>query len=640
MAAAVLNQRPGWRSPSFWLVVAALAAFVVVLYRTAWLCDDALITLRTVDNFLGGHGLRWNVADRVQISTHPLWMFVVSGFVAVTGEFYYTVLAVAGGLSIVVLLLIVFRVAVDRTAAVVGAVALLFSGAFVDFSTGGLEDSLTHLLLVLFFLACTRNDDQSYRRVALIAGIAALSRIDAILLFVPALLLLPAGPLGRRARSFTFGMAPFVAWLAFAFFYFGTPFPMPAYAKAFCHGVPAGDLAAQSLHYFAWSMKNDPITLPLIAGGVLLAFWRRQRGEVLAAVGVLLYLAYIVKVGGDFMGGRFFTSPLVIAVCLLVRVPWGQRPAVAAICAVGVGLGAFMGPNPTFTTGPKYVAIAPDEHGIGNERAMYYPLYGLRSPKRAPLVAGGIGEALAGDGHTLPIIAVRGGLAGTAGFFGGPEVHLVDPMLIDPLLARLPIKTAGEWRIGHFERRIPEGYLETLKRGDVALHHAGLARYYERLRFVTRGPLWSWQRLSDAFSLLVGGGGDDLRAFVESDYRKPPRPVVLQNAVARRIPDSTPWSKCHVIYDGGLEVRFNGVQSARRLEVGLNAQHAYELVFLSGSTEVGRTKQQAVNKPLGGVSAYQIEVPTTVTSGFDRVLVLPSPSLDSIYALSFLRLLK
>jgi len=32
--------------------------FVVVLVRTAWVCDDAYITFRTVDNFVHGHGLR------------------------------------------------------------------------------------------------------------------------------------------------------------------------------------------------------------------------------------------------------------------------------------------------------------------------------------------------------------------------------------------------------------------------------------------------------------------------------------------------------------------------------------------------------------------------------------------------------
>ena len=64
--------------------------FLIVLVRTAWVCDDAYIVFRTVDNFLHGDGLRWNVAERVQTYTNPLWMFVISSLVFLTREYYYT----------------------------------------------------------------------------------------------------------------------------------------------------------------------------------------------------------------------------------------------------------------------------------------------------------------------------------------------------------------------------------------------------------------------------------------------------------------------------------------------------------------------------------------------------------------------
>ena len=72
-----------------------LGLFAVVLVRTAWVSDDAYITFRTVDNFLAGYGLRWNVGERVQTYTHPLWMFLVSGATAVLREPYYASLALA-----------------------------------------------------------------------------------------------------------------------------------------------------------------------------------------------------------------------------------------------------------------------------------------------------------------------------------------------------------------------------------------------------------------------------------------------------------------------------------------------------------------------------------------------------------------
>mgnify|MGYP001770324793 CR=1 FL=1 len=76
---------------SLWLVLATL--YVVIVWRTAWVGDDAFITLRTVDNFVHGYGLRWNVAERVLSYTHPLWMFVVLAVYAVTREPFYSLIA-------------------------------------------------------------------------------------------------------------------------------------------------------------------------------------------------------------------------------------------------------------------------------------------------------------------------------------------------------------------------------------------------------------------------------------------------------------------------------------------------------------------------------------------------------------------
>jgi len=67
-----------------------LLLYAFVLIRTAWLSDDAYITLRTVSNLLQGYGPVWNVAERVQAYTHPLWMLSLAAAIGITGEFYYT----------------------------------------------------------------------------------------------------------------------------------------------------------------------------------------------------------------------------------------------------------------------------------------------------------------------------------------------------------------------------------------------------------------------------------------------------------------------------------------------------------------------------------------------------------------------
>ncbi len=61
---------------NFILPIAAVLFYTYLLIRTAWLCDDAYISYRVVDNFVNGYGLKWNISERVQAYTHPLWLFL------------------------------------------------------------------------------------------------------------------------------------------------------------------------------------------------------------------------------------------------------------------------------------------------------------------------------------------------------------------------------------------------------------------------------------------------------------------------------------------------------------------------------------------------------------------------------------
>ena len=130
--------------------------FAIVLVRTAWICDDAYINFRTIDNFLHGHGLRWNVAERVETFTDPLWVFLLSAAVAVTREFYFTTIALSLALSIAAVALYVTRAAADSRTAAAGLLILLCSKAFVDYSTGGLENPLGHFFIVVHGLLSRR----------------------------------------------------------------------------------------------------------------------------------------------------------------------------------------------------------------------------------------------------------------------------------------------------------------------------------------------------------------------------------------------------------------------------------------------------------------------------------------------------
>jgi hypothetical protein len=59
-------------------IAGALVIFGASALKLAWVFDDAFITFRTIDNFVGGYGLRWNIAERVQTFTHRLWLMVLT----------------------------------------------------------------------------------------------------------------------------------------------------------------------------------------------------------------------------------------------------------------------------------------------------------------------------------------------------------------------------------------------------------------------------------------------------------------------------------------------------------------------------------------------------------------------------------
>ena len=58
----------------------------MICLRNAWMCDDAFLSLRTLENWMSGVGLSWNPGVRVQAYSHPLWLFFLAVPYVVTRE--------------------------------------------------------------------------------------------------------------------------------------------------------------------------------------------------------------------------------------------------------------------------------------------------------------------------------------------------------------------------------------------------------------------------------------------------------------------------------------------------------------------------------------------------------------------------
>jgi hypothetical protein len=259
---------------------------------------------------------------------------------------------------------------------------------------------------------------------------------------------------------------------------------------------------------FALSLRQDPITLIATLAIAALVFVRGDRLRRALAAGALLYLLYVLRIGGDFMSGRFFSAPLFLCVACLATsdalLPKQSR-AFALLAALALPL---LGQTPPAFTGADfgkgYEMVANQAHDV---RAVFFPVASLT---HAPLFTTEPPDhSWARAGHDLrraardPAQRVHVADAlGFAGYYAGPDVHIVDHWaLADPLLARMP---AIEGTRGHYTRAIPEGYLETLALGKNVIREPTVAAYYAQLALVVRGPLWSMARMRAIWQLNTG----------------------------------------------------------------------------------------------------------------------------------------
>ena len=496
--------------------------FAVVVLRNAWIHDDAYITYRTVDNFINGYGLRWNSAERVQTYTHPLWMFVVAAAYFLTHEIFFTVIFVSLALSVATILL-VFAAADSVAAGCLGVLVLTFSKAFVDYSTSGLENPLTHFVFGSFLVLYFRRETTltTLYLLASLAALGAVNRTDTLLLFLPALLwVLLRVERARGLAVIAAGFMPLLLWETFSLFYYGFLFPNTAYAKLFDTGVGAGERAIHGLYYLLNSARIDPLTLLVTGAGIAAGVWSRDRRQICVVGGITAYLAYVVLIGGDFVTGRFLSAPLLAAVVLLSR--WHPIPrralVVAAMLVIGVGLGSSDPPPLSTAAAGSEGKTLMDAHGIADERAYYYPYTGFLRALQHVRVSNHPWalEGLEARNQRVPLV-VRADI-GFFGFYAGPQVHVVDVWgLADPLLARLPARADHNWRVGHFTRAIPDGYLETLASGKNRIADRQLAARYDNLSLITRGRLLDSTRLREIWKANTSESPPPSHAVVPHD---------------------------------------------------------------------------------------------------------------------------
>ena len=625
-----MSSTRSWTIPARAALTATALAFALAVVCHAWVGDDAWITLRTVENAAQGHGLVWNLAERVQTYTHPLWMLILLGAHLVTGELYLTTMVVSLVVSFASAALLARRGVGSVPGAALALGLCAASRAFVDYSTSGLENPLTHLFIVLFWVRYQRRPwEKTARRIfdlTLVAALAGTNRLDTVLLFAPAITVeLLRFRKVRAVLAAAAALAPLLAWLAFAVVYYGFAWPNTAFAKLNT-AIPRRLLEAQGLSYLADSLSRDPLTLVIGAAGVLGALRQRRWRDVAFGAGAVLYVVYTVRVGGDFMSGRFYTAPFLVGLLLLVRTlergdprfqpqvtdargVLARLPLVLVLALPGNFVGFLDKPGPL--TWDEMV-----RHGIADERAYWAPHHGMWAALRGEAAA----QKSLARRERLPGVHLRGDI-GFPGIAAGPQTHVVDVLaLSDPLLARLP--THNEWRIGHYGRVIPLGYVESLETGQNLLVDRDLGALMDRLWVVTRGPIWSRERLAEVWRFNTGA----YRHLVDRRfYRFPPVEEVPVGVLGDAAPGAR-WdaSGTRPLYRYGTVFRLPEARRGASFVAVVACGNTYAFQLASGPEHHGEVLAKTRKCKRRTLTRVEVDVPARAAErGWDRILVKP-----------------
>ncbi len=494
-----------------WMLAASVVVFMTAaLLRTAWVCDDAYITARTADNFLNGFGLTWNSTERVQAYTHPLWMFVFTVVYYFLRDPFYSFVIMGFFFTAMTVMVLGIKLN-DRFKFAFAALLLVLSKSFIDFSTSGLENPMLCLLALLFFIYYMEAGATLKKifMLSFITSLAMLTRLDSALLFIMPLGFTvmehkkKAGLLACAA-----GFIPLICWEAFSLYYYGFFVPNTYYAKM-ARGFSLFKYISSGLYYFWDSARLDLLTVLVMLAGICLPFYYRKEDldngkTMMLSAGILLYLLYFIRIGGDFMQGRFFSVPFLMAVLILTRQKRLFRPGVF-ITAV---LFSFM------------LALAPSSYSflldklVDNEnksvppREFYAPGSSLakitEQGSTKMLYNTFVTDALKHreDAKTTrQVYSIHA--IGFPGYFAGPNVIIVDRLGIpDAFISHLKGKFFE--KVGHIYRDLPDGYMDTLRTGNNMIKDHNLAEYYEKIKLITTGKLQDPERIKAIIKMNTG----------------------------------------------------------------------------------------------------------------------------------------
>lgn len=297
-------------------------SFVIDGTRYYNLFDDAMVSMRYAWNLAHGNGLVWNVGERVEGFTNPLWVVFMAAWhlLPLSAPQISLAIQVSGGVFLAVNILVIYKIVQhlsdDLLALAAALIMVAFYGPLDVWGLLGMEVSVLTLILSLSaWIVLTHDLSRWSKWLYLLLGVSTLVRID---MAVPAMLLI--GFLAFTDRQnwkshLAWGVGTLVVFLGgqtlLRYWYYGEWLPN-TYTLKMVGLSPIIRIARGFwvLFELAWQMNWVVFLFPCAV-----FIFRRDKSVFLLALLFAGQVAYSTYVGGDaweHRGGanRFISTAL------------------------------------------------------------------------------------------------------------------------------------------------------------------------------------------------------------------------------------------------------------------------------------------------------------------------------------------
>jgi len=307
-------------------IVAAAIVFIINA-RSLWFTqDDAFISYRYAQHALEGHGLVFNIGERVEGYTNFLWVIwlMLCGVVGIDFDPAAKALGLASGIGMIILAALLARRAWQQIydkgaqwAAVAGALIVGVNGSLAYWAVSGLETAFFGFLVTLSIWLWIKKSQLTPISLAL----ATMTRPEGglVWLVLVACEFLIERDLKRTLILFGFTALLLAPFGIFKLTYYGYLLPNPFYAKT---GF-AWEYVQSGLQY-AWLFLQHYMLYGFMLIPVAFGLWKLPGRWKAVPILFLVYSIYIITVGGDVLRPNRFFVPLipVMAAAIMAGEAW------------------------------------------------------------------------------------------------------------------------------------------------------------------------------------------------------------------------------------------------------------------------------------------------------------------------------